>query len=241
MPDSDAMTHSVGGDDPSCRCHAHATESDIARKRRDEILVAAEEIIASEGLPRLSLSRIEHRAGMSRGQLTYYFPTKEAILLAVFDRMLARMLTEKLADAERSISARPCTDSAWDWFGHSLQTAVSDSHIARNQTLFALVHTFLAQVGHREDFRTKLAAANHNWRTFLIHQLTHSGPHGSIAPDLLASMMMALLRGLTDQLTVDPAAFDRDKMVQACRWLFSRVFLPDLPDDENSMALRSET
>jgi len=53
---------------------------------------AAEAIIAGQGIHRLSLGQIEKRAGMSRGQLTYYFPTKESILLAVFDRMLRRMI-----------------------------------------------------------------------------------------------------------------------------------------------------
>src|SRR5579871_4205070 len=65
--------------------------SDIAQLRRDQIMDAAEAIIAGQGIHRLSLGNIEERAGMSRGQLTYYFPTKESILLAVFDRMLRRM------------------------------------------------------------------------------------------------------------------------------------------------------
>ena len=45
------------------------TDSDIARQRRDEFLKAAEAIIATEGLPRLSLGQIERRAGMSRGHM----------------------------------------------------------------------------------------------------------------------------------------------------------------------------
>ena len=72
---------------------------DVAGVRREQIVEAAIEIIASQGLPKLSLSKIEQRAGMTRGQLTYYFPTKESILLAVFDRMLHRML-EHIAAAD---------------------------------------------------------------------------------------------------------------------------------------------
>src|SRR5262245_66096898 len=64
---------------------------DIASIRRDQIIEAAIAIIAEQGLHNLSLSEIEKRAGMSRGQLTYYFPTKEEILLAVFDRLLQLM------------------------------------------------------------------------------------------------------------------------------------------------------
>src|SRR5262245_43471427 len=62
--------------------------TDIGSIRRIEIVDAAAAIIAERGLQSLSLSEIENRAGMSRGQLTYYFKTKEEILLAVFDRLL---------------------------------------------------------------------------------------------------------------------------------------------------------
>ena len=65
---------------------------DIARIRRDQIVEAAVAVIAEQGLQNLSLSEIENKAGMSRGQLTYYFPTKEAILLAVFDRLVLLMV-----------------------------------------------------------------------------------------------------------------------------------------------------
>ena len=64
---------------------------DIAAIRREQILQAAVDIIAGQGLHNLSLSRIEERTGMKRGQLTYYFKTWEDILLAVFDRLLLLM------------------------------------------------------------------------------------------------------------------------------------------------------
>ena len=71
----------------------------IAEIRRAEIVEAAAGVIAEQGIQRLSLSEIETRIGMSRGQLTYYFKTKEDILLAVLDRMLA-LMNEQNAEAE---------------------------------------------------------------------------------------------------------------------------------------------
>src|SRR5438309_10122201 len=64
---------------------------DIASIRREQIVEAAVAVIAEQGLQNLSLSAIEKKAGMSRGQLTYYFPATEDILLAVLDRMIATM------------------------------------------------------------------------------------------------------------------------------------------------------
>src|SRR5438128_6679235 len=63
----------------------------IAEIRRTEIVDAAAAVINEQGIQRLSLSEIEKKVGMSRGQLTYYFKTKEDILLAVFDRLIELM------------------------------------------------------------------------------------------------------------------------------------------------------
>ena len=64
---------------------------DITFIRKEQIVDAAVCVIAQQGLQNFSLSEIEKKAHMSRGQLTYYFPAKEDILLAVFDRFLFLM------------------------------------------------------------------------------------------------------------------------------------------------------
>ncbi|MCZ2344222.1 MAG: TetR/AcrR family transcriptional regulator [Bacteroidales bacterium] len=201
-------------------------DSEIARKRREEILSAAEAIIASEGLPRLSLGQIEKRARMSRGQLTYYFPTKEAILLAVFDRMLARMIATKIAAAEQAGAPRPGSGSAWDCLRFGFQSNLSESEhrSPANCDLFALIHTFLAQIGHREDFRVKLAAANDQWRQFLAADMANGGLDPQFPPELVASIVMALMRGLSDQLAVDSDAFDRPQMAMMCLHILAPLF-----------------
>src|SRR3954452_5298817 len=84
--------------------------SEVAQQRRDQVIDAAIEIIATQGIHRLSLGNIEERGKMARGHLTYYFPTKEAILLAVFDRMLERMI----AEAMKADGPKPGTGRAWD-------------------------------------------------------------------------------------------------------------------------------
>ena len=79
---------------------------DVGLQRRAQIVEAAVGVIADAGLPALSLSAIEKRAGMSRGQLTYYFGTKEDILLAVFDHML-HLMREK-AEGNRGVGPATC-------------------------------------------------------------------------------------------------------------------------------------
>lgn len=197
---------------------ANATGT-VARRRRDDIVAAATDIIAGEGIHRLSLGRIEGRLSMSRGQLTYYFPTKESILLAVFDRMLLRMIEEMMADAARSGFGPPGSGqggSAYERtkFGLTRMLARPDGEKAE---LFSLVHTFQAQIRHRPDFRAKLAAANANWRAHIVADIGAMPPTPSGIPaGAKASVIMALFQGLGDQLAVDAAALDRPAVLAAC-------------------------
>src|SRR5437868_13019807 len=85
---------------------------DVGSIRREQIVDAAVAVIAEQGIQELSLSEIETRADMSRGQLTYYFKAKEDILLAVFDRLLAMM--RQRAQADPAHPAVLCGRRGWD-------------------------------------------------------------------------------------------------------------------------------
>jgi AcrR family transcriptional regulator len=194
-----------------------AADSAIARRRRDEVVTAATAIIASEGLHRLSLARIEERTGMTRGHLTYYFPTKEAILLAVFDRMLARMIDEAIADARRRGAPEPGTGAVWECLRHGLTRSLAPENTSRCDQLRALVHTFMAQIPYRDDYQRKLACAHAGWRDHIAADYAAAKPPaGAVSPTVYASIVMALIQGLSGQLRVDPNAFDRAEAVEAC-------------------------
>jgi AcrR family transcriptional regulator len=209
IPDPD-----VGGDSP------------IARKRRDEIVTAATDIIASVGLHKLSLKRIEKQCRMSRGQLTYYFRSKEDILLAVFDRMLVGMIRESIATAQRSGVARPGEGAVLDRVRHSFGRMM-DGRGPDQTELLSLVHTFMAQVGHREDYRRKLAAANAGWRQHMTADIAASaGSTPAVPPAVTASIVMALFQGLGGQLAVDPDAFDRQAVTDACLQMLAPLLGP---------------
>jgi len=198
--------------------------SEVARRRRDEVMDAAEAIIAGQGIDQLSLARIEERAGMSRGQLTYYFPTKESILLAVHERMLRRMIREFLA----SDGPKPLTGEAWGCFKNALNVhlGLNPSHpLEKSKDLFSLLYTFLAQMGHREDYRNRLSEMSRTRQGMIAADFAQSVPEPRLVPPQIASaLMLALVHGLTVQLMVDPKAFDRSAMYDACLQLFAPMF-----------------
>ena len=187
---------------------------DIGRVRREQIVEAAAAIISEEGLQNLSLSAIEERADMSRGQLTYYFRTKEDILLAVFDRVLASMY-ERLGKP----ACEPGTEGKWwDWVQHLMMKIVVEPPVSPE--FRGLQYTFLAQSSHRADFRRRLAELYEEWRGHmsegLAAEIAASPPVRKVSPRALASVVQAMLHGLGMQLAADPSAFDRQETVQLC-------------------------
>lgn len=200
-------------------------DTEVARRRREQVLEAAEAIVAAEGLPRLSLGRIERRTGMSRGQLTYYFPTKEAILLALFERLLRRMIAGLLAD---DAAPKPGTSRPWDCCRHALTMQLRDR--PPQPDFLALLFTFLAEMNHREDFRRRLAAMYTEWRGVIAADVASGVPNPPVRPTVLASVIQALINGLTMQLAVDPVAFDPAEMTETVLFLLAPAFgRPPIP------------
>jgi AcrR family transcriptional regulator len=192
--------------------------SELAVRRRDQIVEAAMTIIAREGIDRLSLGRIQKAVGMARGHLTYFFPTKEAILLAVVDRMLSEH--KKRMAAERDCP-QPGRAGGREIARFMLSRPMSQTPAGRD--FLSVMATFSAQMNHRSDYRAKVAGMQAEWRRQLGEAIA---PGSTEPPAVAASLLMALTMGLDAQLAADPAAFDRKQMAAACDRLLAPLFRP---------------
>lgn len=188
----------------------------IGEIRREQIVAAAVAIIDELGLQRLSLSEIETRAGMSRGQLTYYFPQKEDILLAVFDRLLLMM--KKRVEGEHPDNPCAAGGNGWDRLQKFLSFLVLNPPEASE--FHSLQYTFLSQIAHREDFRQRLANLYGEWRSHLAQdlagELARRGPARTVSARTFATLVQAILHGLAMQRVADPQAYDRQEMLDLC-------------------------
>jgi len=189
---------------------------DIASIRKEQIVEAAVAVIAEQGLHNLSLSEIETRAGMKRGQLTYYFRHKEDILLAVFDRVL-QLMYERLGQPPGA-GDEDCQKSGWEVTKYLLEALLTKPPLSPEFN--CLQYTFLSQIGYREDFRERLASLYEEWRTKMAEGLAAdlAGKNGrrKLHPRALATLIQALLHGLTLQAAADPKAFDGKEMLDLC-------------------------
>ncbi len=206
--------------------------SEIATRRRRQIIDAAVAVIAEQGIQHLSLSEIERRTGMARGQLTYYFPHKEEILLAVFDGMVDEM-RRRMAEADPSRCGPPVADlRGWPLAKYKFEHVLE--HAPHWPEFGALQHTFLAQMAHRDDFRQRLADLFELWRSKaaedLEGQLAEQSPYADRpSPRAVATVVQALIHGLLMQIRVDAEAFDRGEVLKLCTDLLGSLFRPTPP------------
>lgn len=75
------------------------------KSSREKILDAAAELVSEIGAGRLTLDAVAERAGLSKGGLLYNFPTKEALLQGMIQRMIDQVQADKEALRQQ---ASPC-------------------------------------------------------------------------------------------------------------------------------------
>src|SRR5215207_6953763 len=86
------------------------------KSSREKVLEAAAELVSEIGSGRLTLEAVAERAGLSKGGLLYNFPTKDALLQAMIQRMIDEVFAEKealrgQAQPGPNLEARLCTEA----------------------------------------------------------------------------------------------------------------------------------
>jgi AcrR family transcriptional regulator len=207
---------------------------DVGKVRREQIVEAAVAIIVEQGLHNLSLSEIESRANMSRGQLTYYFPAKEDILLAVFDHLLQLMHHNVRAGQDGPSSCPFAGKTGWDRLSHFLTVMVL--HPPTLPGFQPLQYTFLSQIGYRDDFRARLADLYESWRDHVARDVADDLARrraSAVSPRTVATFVQALLHGLAIQRDADPNSYDRQEMLDLCLGLLGNYLHPSTPPATN--------
>lgn len=69
---------------------------------KDAMLDAAEVVLTEQGAWRLTLDGVAEQAQVSKGGLLYHFPTKDALLQALVDRLANKAITKRVTRRESS-------------------------------------------------------------------------------------------------------------------------------------------
>jgi TetR/AcrR family fatty acid metabolism transcriptional regulator len=83
----------------------------IDPQRRADILQAARAVFAEQGFVGARIADIATRAGVATGTVYLYFESKEALVAALVDDLLARLSVELCAVLDRPTSVAPVTET----------------------------------------------------------------------------------------------------------------------------------
>ncbi|WP_318211029.1 MULTISPECIES: TetR/AcrR family transcriptional regulator [unclassified Streptomyces] len=167
-----------------------------SEERRADILRAALEVIAERGYRGATLGSVAERVGLTQQGLLHYFPTKEALLVAVLE--------------ERD---RWDTSGGRDREGWRLD--LLESLVEYNAMRPGIVQTFSALLGEsvtdghpaREFFTERYAQVRANMAQVLRLEFGDRLPSG-LSPERAAPLLTAVMDGLQYQWLLDPAAVD---------------------------------
>ena len=105
-------------------------------ERRRRIVDAAIEVIAEEGLARMTTRRVAERAEAPLGSLHYCFRNKDELMLLIAERGAA-MLAESFAnvDPERGVEAtiRDSIAALWDWYRDNIGLQLALTELGMNR------------------------------------------------------------------------------------------------------------
>jgi AcrR family transcriptional regulator len=173
---------------------------------RRKLIDAAMDVFAERGFHRASVDDVARAAGFSIGALYANFGGKEELLLAIFDEHMRWL--ELVLDEEP-----PATIDPSDWAG-----AIDDW--PRQFRIFA---EFWAYAVREEALREELVDRMRHVRRQLANALERtaakSGRELPMAPDRLAVVAIAMIRGLAFERIADPDAVPDDLV----GWVLERL------------------
>ncbi|MEV0981765.1 TetR/AcrR family transcriptional regulator [Streptomyces sp. NPDC049915] len=164
-----------------------------SEERRAEIVRAALEVIAERGYRGASLAAVAERVGLTQQGLLHYFPTKDALLVAVL----------KERDQWDAVP-----DSQW-------RLDLLASLVEYNAMRPGIIQTFSALLGEsvteehpaRAYFTDRYRRVRENMAAVLRTEYGDRLPNG-LTPERTAPLLVAVMDGLQYQWLLDPETVD---------------------------------
>lgn len=133
--------------------------------RIEAILDAAAEVLISQGYKKLTLRQIALQAGITVGNLTYYYRSKEALLKDLLENILSSYLDEM----DRIVEASG--DSPQDCFAAIVEYLIEDLNTRRTTKFFPELWALANHDDHAAELMEKMYADERQALAELIHAI----------------------------------------------------------------------
>lgn len=182
-------------------------------QRRDEILAAAYRVAARERLTGLTVRGVAAEAGVSSGLVLFYFASKDALLVALLDWLLARTI---VAHVDEGVHRLPTPQERL--------LAVVRHDIERLPEKRARVELFfdfwVMGTRHRGIQRTIRSALDRYRDAFLplAQDMVDAEPerYAAVGARGLATNVSAFVEGCALRAVLDPGNFDVELFMETC-------------------------
>lgn len=189
---------------------------------REEVLVAAMDMIAERGLEKLTMAGLGREVGMSSGHLLYYFRSKDELLLQTLEWSEGRLGAERGRLLTRPGTARKRLEAYVDLY-------VPDGHRDPHWTLW--LEVWNRSQNADDDARERQAAIEGAWHRDLVALIAEGISRGEFRPvdaDRFAAKLRALLDGFSIHVAIGLRGTDREQVISHVReFLAQTLLVPD--------------
>lgn len=194
---------------------------DVSEQRREQILTAAETLVAEKGLDSLRMDEVAEQTGLSKGTLYLYFKNKHSLSLALLERVLDQEL-----DAVTGItSSAPDAENALRAF---VERVVVD--VERVIRIIPISYGFLSIAFRNRHVQQALKKYLQRYMDSLVPIIRNgisSGEFESVDPEEAAIAIGAVVEGtmtlwMYDRTLIDPARHIRSGLEYLLRGLRRR-------------------
>lgn len=191
--------------------------------RREQILGAAYEVALRSGLNGVTLRAVAAEAGLSHGLVVFHFGSKDQLVAALLDRVLA---TTALINVSEDLARVPRSAEGLRAF---LRRELEQLTARRRD--IRLFFEYWALGTREPSIRAKISAALDRYREAfrsLVEDALGDTPMraSDVTPDGLAAVAVSLISGCAVQAVVDPEAFDMSSYVAAVRGIVEQLVAP---------------
>lgn len=188
--------------------------------RRAQIIKAAYAVAASKGLDGFTVRDVAHKAGISHGLVLFHFKTRQQLIIALLDWLLATTTVLHITDDIARVT------EPLDRLHGLLRTEMD--RLSREPRRIRLFFDFWAKgIRHaaiRSKMRRELARYREAFRP-IAGEVLASEParFPDVSPEGLAAVAVSFIKGCAVQAMIDPEHFDIEEYLAAAQGLVGQL------------------
>jgi AcrR family transcriptional regulator len=188
--------------------------------RRSQIINAAYHVAAEHGLAGLTVRRVATKAQVSTGLVLFHFETKDQLIVALLDWLLATTTVLHVGDDIAGIGSP--LDRLLALLRQEMDRLSSEPQ--RIRLFFDFWARGIRDVGIRRKMRRELVRYRDAFRPMAAEVLrAEPDRFARVTADGLAAVAVSFIKGCAMQSMIDPARFDIDEYLAATQGLVGQL------------------